>query len=380
MLRQKARDVSHILPLWEVTIQNKEIDMFHSIHPLPFVAILAVAMGLPRGAAAGGSAPVGANGCPPRTDCDHALGVALIPQTGWQLVPSGHWPPHVLAWFAQPPLGLDHNVRLLIGPGGTTNDPHDARAAAAAAQKLIAGYRGHVHTSHYTVRYGGAPGVLIRGLPGGPALFAIIILAHQGVLYSIIAPGATLAPDQQQALASLQFIPRAGPFPLANPPTRQSPPVHGTVPRGMFSGATLTLTRHNGLRGGEHTYSWWFQARNHLEWKVSYSVPCSGGQSRLVVDIRNSAGRVVDRVLHRSGRAAGVTQTEWIGGLVRLDVQSPCSGWSVTAYSIRAHMPVPKLTQLPGSIVLSSACRMQSSLQTRAALRTPSRDMWRHER
>jgi hypothetical protein len=78
-------------------------------------------------------------------------------------------------------------VRLLVGPGGTTNDSHDARAAAAAAQKLIAGYRGHVHTSHYTVRYGGAPGVLIRGLPGGPALFAIIILAHQGVLYSIIA-------------------------------------------------------------------------------------------------------------------------------------------------------------------------------------------------
>jgi hypothetical protein len=85
MLRQKARDVSHILPLWEVTIQNKEIDMFHSIHPLPFVAILAVAMG-PR-------APppwVQLGGCKwmsSRTVCDHALGVALIPQTGWQLVP-----------------------------------------------------------------------------------------------------------------------------------------------------------------------------------------------------------------------------------------------------------------------------------------------------
>lgn len=309
--------------------------MLRLIRGLPLLAVLAVAVGLPGVAAAGGPAPADANGCPPGTVCDHALGVALTPPSGWQRVPPGHFPPHALAWFAQPPLGLDYNVRLLIGPDGTTRDRNDARAAATAANKLIAGYRGHVHPTRYVIRYGGAPGVLIRGLPGGPGPEAFIILAHRGALYSIIAPGAVLAPDQQQALTSLQFIPRVGPFPPANPPTPTRPSVHRTVPGGVFSGATLTLTHQNGLRRGAHTYSLWFQARDHRAWQVSYSVPCSGAQSRLVVDIRNPADRILDRVLHRSGRVQRVTQTEEIGGLVRLDVLSPCLGWSVTAVGIQ---------------------------------------------
>lgn len=311
--------------------------MSRSISRLPLLAILAVAVGMhSAAAAAGGPAPAGANGCPSGTVCDHALGVALIPPSGWQRVPPGHWPSHVLVWFVLPPLGLDYNVRLLVGPDGTTNDRNAAHAAATAADKLIAGYRGQVHPTRSAVRYGGAPGVLIRGLPGcecGPD--AIIVLAHRGALYSIVAPGTTLAPDQQQALASLQFIPRVGPFPSASPPTRKTPPVHRTVPGGAFSGDTLTLTRQNGIRGGEHTYSLWFQARDHRQWQVSYSVPCSGAHSRLVVDIRDPAGRVLDRVLHRSGRALRITQTEEIGGLVRLDVQGLCSGWSVTAFGIQ---------------------------------------------
>lgn len=49
---------------------------------------------------------------------------------------------------------------------------------------------------------------------------------------------------------------------LFRPPSgmcsRWMPPCART---GEFSGATLTLTRENELRGGEHTYSLWFQAR-----------------------------------------------------------------------------------------------------------------------
>jgi len=54
-----------------------------------------------------------------------------------------------------------------------------------------------------------------------------IILARAGVAYKILAPGTTLAPDQRQALDSLRFIPRVGPFPAANgvgaPPTAPVP-------------------------------------------------------------------------------------------------------------------------------------------------------------
>jgi hypothetical protein len=40
-----------------------------------------------------------------------------------------------------------------------------------------------------------------------------IILAHDGALYKIIAPGSRLAPDQQQMLKSIHFYPRRGAFP-----------------------------------------------------------------------------------------------------------------------------------------------------------------------
>jgi hypothetical protein len=234
----------------------------------------------------------------------------------------------------EPPLGLDYNIRLLIGPDGTTNDSNSTHAAATAADKLIAGYRGHVHPTRYAVRYGSAPGVLIRGLPGSPGPDGIIILAHEGALYSIIAPGPTLAPDQQQALGSLRFIARTGPFPPANPPAPRGPTSHRTIPGGVFGRSTLTLTPTNGIHGGAHTYSLWFHPRSQRAWFLTYSVPCEGAPGRLVVDIKNRRGRVVDRVLHRRGKALRVSQMEEIAGVFRLDVRSGCPRWSVTASGI----------------------------------------------
>jgi len=62
--------------------------MFCPAHRLLLPAVLATAVGLPNSVAAGSPGPPGSNGCPPRTVCDHALGVALTPPPGWQLV--GH--------------------------------------------------------------------------------------------------------------------------------------------------------------------------------------------------------------------------------------------------------------------------------------------------
>lgn len=298
---------------------------------LPLLAACAVFM-LPAFAMAGGSAP--SAGCPAGTVCDRALGVALVPPSGWRQVPPGHWPPHTLVWYVEPSLGLDYNTRLLLGPNRTTHDSNDAHAAEVAANKLVAGYRGHVHMTRYAVRYGSAPGVLIRGLPGGPGPDAFIILAHQGALYSIIAPGATLAPDQRQALASLRFIPRVGPFPSANPPvpfvTRGPGDYRKTG--GDFAKGALTLSPSNGLRHGSFMYSRWFHASK--VWSLSYDVACSGPRGRLVVRIEDIQGRVRDLLLHRAGVAHNIRQAEEISGLLRLDMRSDCPRWSVTAAGI----------------------------------------------
>ena len=284
---------------------------------------------------AGGPPPFySTNGrCPQGTVCDHALGVALTPPSTWQRIPPGHFPAHTLVWFTYPNLGLDYNVRLLIGPDGVTSDRNDARAAAYAASRLVSGYRS-IHPTQYTVRYGGAPGVLVRGLPGGPGPDALIILAHQSTLYNIIAPGFTLAADQRQALASLQFIQRVGSFPPVNPPTPMGPPSRRSIPGGVFGRGTLTLTPENGLHGGAHTYSLWFHSRVQQAWRLTYSVPCQGGHAQLVVDLIDPRGYVADQVLHRRGRANRVGQAEEIAGVFRLDVWSRCANWSVTASGI----------------------------------------------
>jgi hypothetical protein len=138
-----------------------------------------------------------------------------------------------------------------------------------------------------------------------------------------------LAPDQQQALASLQFIPRVGPFPPANPPTQTSPPVHRTVKGGAFSGTTLTLTPGNSIHRAGQVESLVVGAQKG--WILTYSVGCSGGAGRLVVRVIGVGGRVLDRVLHRTGSARNVRQIENVLGPLRLGVRSGCASWSVTA-------------------------------------------------
>lgn len=260
--------------------------------------------------------------------------MALVPPAGWHPLPASNFPPHTLTWFARPVVGPDYNIRLLIRSDGTTSDLNDAWAAITAANMLVSGYRG-IHTTRYPVSYGGAPGLLIRGLPGGPDPDAFIMLAHHGALYSVIAPGARLAADQRQALASLRFIQRVGPFPSANPPAPRGPRSYRRNPGGKYVGNTLTLTPQNGLRHGMHTYSLFFRARNYEQWLIGYSVGCAGSRARLVVNIEDTAGHLVDRVLHRKGSATNVRQMEESGVPIRLDVQSRCPNWTVTVSGIR---------------------------------------------
>ncbi len=304
--------------------------MLCSLRSIPFLFVLAVAVCLPGRAVASGPAPSDTSGCSPGAVCDLALGVGLVPPAGWQRLPPGSFPPPTLAWFVGSPLGSVNHIRLVIRSDGRSSDHDDARAAATAANALISGYSNRASITRYPVRYGSVPGLLIRGLPGDPVPYAFIILAHQGALYSVLAPGSRLAVDQQQALAGLRFVTRIGPVPPANPP----PPIDRTLAQaitsGVFTGRGFTLTPANGVHGGTHTYSAWLNVRSQRPWFLTYNVPCQAGKARLVVDIRNTSGRVVDRVLHRRGRAPRVSQMEEITGVFRLDVTSHCPHWSVT--------------------------------------------------
>jgi hypothetical protein len=272
-------------------------------------------------------------GCPSGTVCNRALGVALIPPSSWQTLPPGSFPPPALAFFVGPPRGAVNRIRLVIRSDGTTRERNDAHAAVVAANALTRGYSRLAMLPplvRVPVQYGGAPGIMIRNLPGQPTMVLEIVLEHRGALYSIIAPGSHLASDQRQALASLRFIARVGPFPGANPPPPLGSSSVPRVPGPVFTGRTLILTRRTGVPTGGHIYSAWFNARSKRGWLLTYHVPCKGANARLVVDIENASGRVVDRVLHRRGSALHVSQMEELTGIFRLDVTSSCSRWRVT--------------------------------------------------
>ena len=62
----------------------------------------------------------------------------------------------------------------------------------------------------------GAPALLILGLPGPGDSGVTLLLAYLGLPYRISAfdsPRTALTASQLDALAHIQFIPRAGPFP-----------------------------------------------------------------------------------------------------------------------------------------------------------------------
>ncbi|MGI8915055.1 MAG: hypothetical protein ACR2JY_14935 [Chloroflexota bacterium] len=154
-----------------------------------------------------------------RVVVDTALGIALALPSGWQQSAPGKSPPHELGLIIPPANSAvtDSIIRLVIGSWGTTTDPDETRAAAAGMDRLLAGLGALPRPiTRLAVSYAGAPGVLVHGLPGGlSGATTAIILAHDGAAYKILAPGNALAPDQQQALDSLRFIPRVGHFPPA---------------------------------------------------------------------------------------------------------------------------------------------------------------------
>lgn len=175
-------------------------------------------------AGAAGQLPAGvgaahmSRNCPAFTVCDTALGIAVTPPASWRLVPTGGLPAHTIGFYAPPARIWEYARRLTISSGGTTRERNDAMAAARAARAPTHGYT-HMRPPlvRISVRYGGAPGVMILNLPGQPLPFVQIILAHGGAVYRIAASGrSTLTPDQRHALASLRFIPRVGPFPRSS--------------------------------------------------------------------------------------------------------------------------------------------------------------------
>lgn len=182
--------------------------------------------------------------CPATTVCDRSLGIALTPPTGWLRVKPPKVQRHTIVLVTRPTSGLEYNIRLHIAAWGTTRDRNGVHGANAGADRFIDGFRIRRHVSRVPVRYGGAPGVLVRGLPPTPGPTIEIILAHAGAVYLIIAPGSSLAPDRRAALASLRFIPRQGPFPSSSwdsrgrsccptPPRARSPDTARSVLRAL---------------------------------------------------------------------------------------------------------------------------------------------------
>lgn len=153
--------------------------------------------------------------CLSRTICDPALGIALIPAPGVKRASRpGQYPPHWIVLVSSRPHQVDMNLRLQVTSWDTYQGRNDRSAASAGMDRLL---RGLPHSERHGVRYGGAPGVLVHGLPGIAPGTTAIILAHNHALYKILAPRTgQLAPDQRRMLAGLRFIPRVGPFPRSD--------------------------------------------------------------------------------------------------------------------------------------------------------------------
>jgi hypothetical protein len=178
---------------------------------LPVLILSFLLLAVPTGKALA-TGPI-AVGCDAEAVCSYRLGVSIVAAPGWTQLP--HVPTSEIDFARLRPRAVDQDIRLVIRAFATTSDTNSARAASTAANLLVSEFSAtHPHVTRQRVTYSGATGLLLRGLPPTPQPAADIVLAHDHVIYLIIAPGSTLSTDQRQALASLQFVDRSGSFPI----------------------------------------------------------------------------------------------------------------------------------------------------------------------
>jgi len=157
-------------------------------------------------------------GLPAVAVCDRALGVAVTPPASWTVPPAGHFPPSSLVFWTAVAGQPDATLHLVISPLGSADTRDPGAAAAAGANAETQGVTAPVTPTATTVA--GVPAVLLQGTPGGAAFGQEILVAHDGLLYGIYTfdnARTALTTAQRQALASLRFIPRAGPHPPFDP-------------------------------------------------------------------------------------------------------------------------------------------------------------------
>lgn len=115
-----------------------------------------------------------------------------------------------------------------------------------------------------TIKIGGTTALVLEGMPGAGANERIL-LAHDGALYEVTAfgTGQNLDPDQQSALATLQFVRRYGAFPSGNPSTQLPPALvqqllrDGAIRRAMLSHLQTVGVQPTSLPGGQSIYPFW---------------------------------------------------------------------------------------------------------------------------
>lgn len=147
--------------------------------------------------------------CPRHYVCSTALGVALYPPAAWMKLPAGNEGPCTLSFARRTLSHLQYDVRLIIKLVELGNTTNDRALAEEYANSFVRAY----HATHATLSgatYGGAPAVVIRGLPPTPGPTVYVVVSHTATVYLFFAPGKALGANQRQALAGLRFLARRG--------------------------------------------------------------------------------------------------------------------------------------------------------------------------
>lgn len=153
--------------------------------------------------------------CPTGFFCQTVLGVAVRPPAGDRPgMSSINVPTHLAVISAKSGPG-NYHLRLDIGPWGKVGRHQSAeRAAYWGMRRLLAHER--VKRSLRHVTFNRAVGYLALHVPSPAGSSTSLVLAYQGRVYKVVAPGKRLAPDQLAMLRSIKFLPLPGAFPKAN--------------------------------------------------------------------------------------------------------------------------------------------------------------------